>query len=98
MTETPQPTANTADINPVSRQFIDWAKQQLTDDTTYQQLLDEALERVHHYYKQPKTELLAALEAKLIRGAKEHGVPINDINRIHLELEGEYIDLIGWLL
>ncbi len=33
---------------------------------------------------------------KMIKGAIEHGAPLHPIKKVRNELEGEYLDLIGW--
>ncbi len=88
---------NTA-VDAESAEFIEWAFKGLQDDRIYKETLDEALERANTYFHQSKDQFLSKLRAKMTIGAVEHGAPSHPLDRIQHELEGEYIDLIGWLL
>lgn len=92
------PAINPTEINPVSRQFIEWVTISLADQQFYQQMVAEALGQAHLFYEQPHAELTKRLKAKLIRGAQEHGSPDRDPEQIRHELENEYIDVLGWFL
>jgi hypothetical protein len=85
-------------IDETSRQFIDWAFTNMEDEQFYQDLLKDAYQQFEDHYKQPKGQVLSDLKAKMIRGAQEHGAPILSVEKVDTELNGEYLDLVGWML
>ncbi len=85
-------------IDPESQAFIDWTMDSFTDDQVYQRFVTEAIDRAKLFYDQPKTVILTRLKAKMEKGAEEHGAPRLPPSVTRLELENEYLDLLGWLL
>ncbi len=85
-------------IDQESARFIDWAFDQLADQSTYQALVNEAKANIETYFAQDKAVILGPLRAKMIKGAKEHGAPNHPLSLVDQELVNEYLDLLGWLL
>ncbi len=85
-------------VDPLSEEFIAWSLEKLADEDYYIEYLRECVRKAANFYSRNPIEIKAKLEAKLTKGAHEHGAPKYQLSEVDAELENEYIDIIGWRL
>lgn len=85
-------------VDPLSEEFIAWSKAKLEDPDYYIEFMRELPRKAANYFSYPPKELKEKLEAKLRKGAKEHGEPIHEVEWLQEELQQEYLDMMGYTL
>ncbi len=81
-------------VDPKSRKFINWTFQETDQELI--NLINHVTEQARVWLTDHMPEFREKLRAKMIKGALEHGQPLQDVSKIDKQLEDEYIDLIGW--
>lgn len=83
-------------IDTESKQFIKWSREHLTDPD-YFSLLSCLIDRqLWNFLNGDKQKLLSALTEKMKKGALEHGKPSHSQDEAQIELQQEFLDIIGW--
>ncbi len=84
------------DVDSESQKFIRWSFEAIADDKELSALIDEVTTKANTWLHHDLGKLRKKLLAKMIKGAKEHGAPRHTLAAVAKELEGEYLDLLGW--
>ncbi len=79
-----------------SKDFIRWNFEQLNNDNTLIDLIYEVTDAAREWLFRNHGTVRERLFSKMVKGAMEHGAPIHPVGEVDQELEGEYLDLIGW--
>lgn len=98
LTKDTKPVESVRDIDPESKLFMEFVKENLATREAQFQIINEVLFKARIRLSQDPKVTMKHLQAKLIKGAHEHGAPIYDDYRLQREFEDECLDLIGWTL
>lgn len=79
-----------------SQKFIQWSFEQIESDSDLDTMIKEVTAEAKKWLRSNRPALRALLFAKMVKGAKEHGAPQHTLKEVDKELEGEYLDLLGW--
>lgn len=92
------PVTKGLEIDKESVEFMKWVQEQVMDNATLLQLVQESLFGAQVYFSKLPSDIRHDLKNKLMRGAKEHGAPTYDKHQLLAEFNAECIDLLGWTL
>lgn len=88
-----------AQLDPDSKQFIDWSMKYLSDELLYRHICREAVILFEQYLRQDREIIKKRLREKLTQGAIEHGSPLKYTQEeVFREVTKEHDDLLGWPL